>query len=95
MMEPPERVTTRAPLQNCPNCGTPLEAHSTPDGKPGPAPKAGDYTVCFRCAAVMKIGDDQKVRGLTGEEYAEFILDPPPELERVVRAIRYWQAMKQ
>ena len=45
-------MSYRMPTQNCPACGTRLDAASGLC-EDTPRPKAGDFTVCIDCAALM------------------------------------------
>jgi hypothetical protein len=78
--------------QACPHCGSQFDAHGDHDNDGEPRrPENGDYTVCFRCAGLMRyvVGPlGFAVRAATVDELAEFDTEHPT-MRSDVRA--YWQ----
>jgi hypothetical protein len=55
-----------APRRHCPDCGHPADS-ATGVGTDD-RPKAGDFSVCIRCAHLYIFADDLTVRTPTGDE---------------------------
>lgn len=57
------------PESRCPRCGAPHDRAMNVTGESGPEP--GDYTVCFRCAALLRYGAGLSLRSCTRREWKE------------------------
>jgi hypothetical protein len=81
-------MTTRVPETYCLNCGTILDAVSTPDDA-NCVPTRGDPIACLRCGAVATVGDDGALRPFTEEEAVALLADDETmaNLRRAVGAI--------
>jgi hypothetical protein len=85
-------TTTRTRMNLCPVCGYTIDSLSRLDDD-DIRPKAGDWTVCFMCAAVLVINADLTVRASTPEEFVEALADK--ELLRTRDAIQSYNAQKE
>lgn len=75
--------TTRMPPAACPSCSAKLDAATgtTTDD----SPQAGDYTVCYRCAAVLQFNQDMTLRVA---QFREMPLDLQRVLRRTVQIVK-------
>lgn len=55
----------------CPKCGSFLDGASAVDSNEV-IPKEGDYSVCLKCGAMLKFGENLKLELLTEAEIEEF-----------------------
>jgi hypothetical protein len=85
--EPADPRVVRHGLQRCPACGMKVDSAGSADGKPGRAPRTGDFTLCFGCAepAVYEVDALGRVaiRAPTSEERAECLTVNAAEVERL------------
>ncbi len=85
-------MTTRTPLNSCLHCGCKFDAVSSPDGADR-TPTPGSLSVCLKCGAVAKLGDDLTVEPLTEKEIRDIEADPETIgfLHRLVAGIHFIQ----
>lgn len=85
----------RTPECVCLNCGKVFDALGTGDLNVAADPQPGDVTVCIRCGAVMKIGDNLRVRGMTDAEMDELQADTEwmNQVARLVKTIHFMRHM--
>lgn len=60
--------TFRMKPTHCPVCDYTVSA-ATPANGGSRAPRPGDLTVCFQCAAFLQFSDDEGLRELPDEEF--------------------------
>lgn len=77
---------------SCPHCGYPNDGNTSVD-KQGGEPQAGDYSICWGCAAVGIFNDDSTVRQPNEEEQKEIAADPfiQKHVSRIKDKIREWR----
>lgn len=72
--EPTDPSVSRHGDAHCPNCRKRIDAATRLDGKPGRAPRTGDFAICFGCAepAVYEVDAfGVRLRKPTPDEWAE------------------------
>lgn len=85
----PDEGTFRMPVCHCPHCGYKLDAASVPGNK-GKRPIPGDFSVCLKCAAVLRFKDDLTLRATTLGEHKEC---EPGLLDKMIHAIHYMKKL--
>lgn len=76
----------RIPDQLCPSCGHRITHAGSPDKKLA-RPKAGDWNVCIRCAAVTTYDESGHFRLLNAEERTELAELPADHEVRRLQAV--------
>jgi len=87
-------MITRLPATSCPVCQSTLDAHGDEldDRSAARAPRAGDYSVCVYCLAILVFTDPHTLRVLTAAERAALPADDP--VFEVQATIRRFQAAR-
>ena len=87
-------MSERLPKTHCLACGYQVDAASPVDGTGTPEP--GSISVCFKCAAVAKYGDDLTIVPLQPEDIEGITSDPGfcGQLVRTQRAILAFHAQQ-
>jgi hypothetical protein len=82
-----ERLYTTRP-QPCPCCGHPLNASTARlfNGAGG-GPEAGDFTICIRCAGLLRFGEGLVLREATEEDLWPVSFEDRGQLEALQRAV--------
>lgn len=70
---------TRLPVQPCPECDHPLDAHASVDEHVPPRP--GDYCVCLECAAILRFDPRLKLSAVADLDAEE----PDDDIKFVLR----------
>jgi hypothetical protein len=85
--------THRHRLTLCPHCGHELDCcENTRDGRPS-TPKAGDLTVCGKCAGVLKFDDDGlPTQTVSAEEFAALPAGVKLHINRLQSVIGFLRA---
>lgn len=78
-------TTTKVPKSACPGCGFASdEMTAIVDGV---RPSAGDYSICFRCAALLVITADLTPRLMEPEEFTALSPTMALEIGRIRQAV--------
>lgn len=79
-------VTTITENNECPGCGTKVNAATGTDGVSVPA--EGDLSVCFKCGTLLVFKKDLSIRLLELEELVSLDQDVRDELEKIQNYVR-------
>lgn len=78
---------------NCPHCGSPCDAaSSTKNQKP---PTAGDLSICFYCAGLLRFKEDLKLKVLSEEEFNKLPQEIQDELKQLQLFVSITPSIKQ
>jgi len=83
--------SVRIPETRCLNCGHLLNALGTGDVTVEAQPKPGDAIVCIKCGAVMLVGNNLTLRGMTDAEMDALVSDREwmDEVARMVQKVHF------
>lgn len=76
------RRPRRVPESPCPVCAYLADAVVSPDPNYR-RPRPGEYTLCGRCAAVLKFGAGMQLERVTLQELAAFAAEDPEHYDRM------------
>lgn len=84
-------LTTDTPPNLCPHCGYLLDQATAAYGDHTPSP--GDWSICIRCAAILRFDADLKYEAVTEAELAKLAVEDPKGTRMLRKAQRTAQAM--